>query len=357
MSRERAAAMIERQGKDCADLGSPLYGALLGRVAEDVRAGGPCADAVAGYEDAPRDDVVALRLLGGVHALVLSGRAPGLAAYYPSAGGSFDPNRPGACWPAFREAVAAELDWVRDWMTRPPQTNEVGRANLLIAGLLAIARTVRLPVRLFELGASAGLNLRADRFRCIDGDFSWGPADSSVVLEETWGGAPPGWLVESAREHPDIEIVERRGCDLTPLDPASPGGALALRAYLWPDQSDRAARLEGALRLASRVPATVEAIGAADFLAGVRPVPGTLTVVWHSIMRQYVPAAEWARVEHELDRLAAEGTQDAGFAHLSFEPCPAGGPRFQLAVRLGASQERVLAGAHPHGLPARPVTA
>nr|BFE87318.1 hypothetical protein GCM10020093_099190 [Planobispora longispora] len=241
-------------------------------------------------------------------------------------------------------------------MTRPPQTNEVGRANLLIAGLLAVARTVRLPVRLFELGSSAGLNLRADRFRCTDGDFSWGPADSPVVLAEAWGGAPPGWLVESARAHPDIEIVERRGCDLTPLDPVSSDGALALRAYVWPDQGDRAARLEGALRLAAEAPATVEAIGAADFLSGVRLAPGTLTVVWHSIMQQYVPAAEWARVERELDRLAAESTEEAGFAHVSFEPRPVGGPRFQLAVRLGAAEERVLAGARPHGLPAHDLT-
>jgi hypothetical protein len=77
-------------------------------------------------------------------------------------------------------------------------------------------------------------------------------------------------------------------------------------------------------------------------------------VIWHSIMRQYVPAAEWARVEHELDRLAASSTPEAGFAHVSFEPRRVGERhRFQLAVRLGATAETVPAEARPHGLPAR----
>ncbi|GAA3445718.1 DUF2332 domain-containing protein [Planomonospora venezuelensis] len=358
MSRDRAAVMIERQARSCADLGSPLYAALLGRVAQDVRAGGACAEAVAGYEDAPGPDAVALRLLGGVHALVLAGRAPELAAHYPSAGGTFDPDRPDACWPAFRQAVSSGMEWVRDWMTRPPQTNEVGRANLLITGLLAAARSAPLPVRLFELGSSAGLNLRADRFRYVADGFSWGPADSPVVLDGAWRGAPPPWLPGAAREHPALTVVERRGCDLTPIDPLSPEGALALRAYLWPDQEARAARLDAALRLAARVPAEVGTAGAADFLTGVRLVPGTLTVVWHSIMRQYVPAGEWARVEDELERLASAATPDAGFAHISFEPRRAGGGhRFRLAVRLGGAAEEVLADAAPHGLPACDVTA
>ncbi|MET8333329.1 DUF2332 domain-containing protein [Streptosporangium canum] len=357
MSQERAAVMVEHQARGCAELGSPLYAFLLERVARDVREGGPCAQALAGYGDAPGPDAVALRMLGGVHALALTGRAPNLAACYPSTGGVFDPDRPEPCWQAFRAAVATGMEWVRDWMTRPPQTNETGRANLLIAGLLRASRTWPLPLRLLELGSSAGLNLRADRFRYVSEGFAWGPADSPVRLEDAWRGAPPAWLAGEAAGQPDLEIIERRGCDVTPIDPLSSGGALALRAYVWPDQTARAARLEGALRVAARVPAEVEAIGAADFLADVRPEPGTLTVVWHSIMRQYVPAAEWARVERELDRLAEAATAEAGFAHVSFEPRRVGERhRFRLAVRLGGAAEEVLAAAPPHGLPAREIT-
>lgn len=353
MSRERAAVLIERQAAACAELDSPLYAALLERVAQDIRAGGPCADAIAGYENAPGRAAVPLRLLGGVHALALTGRAPDLAAHYPTTGGTFDPRQPDACWPAFRAAVATEKAWVRDWMTRPPQTNEVGRANLLITGLLQAVRAHSLPVRLFELGSSAGLNLRADHFRYTAEHFAWGMEHSPVTLEHAWRGAPPPWLVQAAAEHPALTVVERRGCDLTPIDPLTPDGALALRAYIWPDQTHRAARLDGALRLAAQVPATVERIRAADFLAGLHTEPGTLTVVWHSVMRQYVPSAEWARVEGELNRLAASGTPESPFAHISFEPRRVGAEhRFLLAMRLGGAQEEVLAEAHPHGLPA-----
>lgn len=162
----------------------------------------------------------------------------------------------------------------------------------------------------------------------------------------------------AAAAHPGLTVVQRRGCDLTPIDPLSPRGALALRAYVWPDQAERAARLEGALRLAAEVPAELVAVGAADFLAGVGLEPGTLTVVWHSVMRQYVPAAEWARVRRELDRLAAASTPRAAFAHVCFEPRRVGQRhRFLLTGRFGSAPEVVLAGADPHGLPAYQVAA
>ena len=360
-SRGHLAAQIREQADACGRLGSPLYAALLHRVAEDVTAGGPCAEALAGYEGAAGPDAIALRLLGGVHALVLTGRAPALAAYYPSAGGSFapadreEPAGPAAAWPAFRSAVAANLPWVRDWLTRPPQTNEVGRANLLITGLLRVLPAGPLPVRLFELGSSAGLNLLADRFRCTAGAFAHGPADSPVQLRGAWQDAPPGWLPAAAAAHPALDFTERHGCDLTPIDPASSDGALALRAYVWPDQSARTARLDGALELAAKHPVDVRAVGAAEFLRGVTVQPGALTVVWHSIMRQYVPKDEWHAVEGELARLAGAGSTEAPFAYIAFEPRRSGSEhRFVLTVRAGDGPEEVLAEAVPHGLPARP---
>ncbi|MGD9483218.1 DUF2332 domain-containing protein [Streptomyces sp. TRM70308] len=353
MSFQHAADMIAHQGEACAELGSPLYAELFARAAEDVRAGGPCAEAIAGHEDAAGPQALALRLAGGVHALALSGRAPALARFYPSAGGAFSPAVAEAAWAAFRDTVAAELPRVRDWLTRPPQTNEVGRANLLLAGLLWAADRVPLPVRLFEIGASAGLNLRADHFRCVGEGYAWGAPDAEVVLDGAWRGAPPDWLPRAAARHPELAVVARRGCDPDPVDPCAPGGALALRAYVWPDQADRHTRLAGALRLARAVPAEVTATGAAAFLRGVELRAGTLTVVWHSVMRQYVPGAEWDAVRRELDRLAAGSGPDRGFAHLAFEPERVGGRRpFRLTARVGREPAVPLADAAPHGLPA-----
>jgi hypothetical protein len=353
VSREQAAAVMDRQARACAALAAPLYADLLTRAAADVRAGGPCAEVIADHLDAAPDALVPLRLLGGVHALVLTGRAPELTRWYPSAGGSYRPDDAADCWAAFRSVVAAEPGTLRGWLRHPPQTNEVGRANLLLAGLLYAMDTLGdRPVRLVELGASAGLNLRADRFRVEATDFAWGPVDSPVRLPDAWRDGVPDWLRAAAARHPELTVVERLGCDPNPLDPGSDDGALALRAYVWPDHTARAERLVGALTLAGQVPARVEPVGAAKLLAGLEPRPGTLTVVWHSVMRQYVPAAEWARVEAELDRLAAASGSDAPVAYLLFEPDLADKAHFRLHARIGNGPQRLLAEAHPHGLPA-----
>ncbi|GAA4850700.1 DUF2332 domain-containing protein [Kitasatospora terrestris] len=350
MSLDHTVKMFRLQAEACERLGSPLSAALLHRAAGDIASGGPCAAAVTGHEDAPGPAAVALRLLGAVHALVLTGRAPALAAHYPSAGGAFDPADPEPARQAFLATVAAELPFVRAWMTRPPQTNEVGRANLLATGVRWVLGGRDLPVRLFELGASAGLNLLADRFRYESPGFAYGPADSPVVLRGAWRDRPPAWLRGTP---PPLRFTERRGCDPTPIDPCSPEGALALRAYVWADQLERFARLDGALRLAAATPPRVDPVGAAAFLRTVEPAEGALTVVWHSVMRQYVPAPEWSEVEAELDRLAAASTPTAPFARVALEPGRREqGHRFLLTVRSGGEPEQVLAEAVPHGLPA-----
>ena len=347
------AAQFDLQARACDKLGSPLYGVLLRAVGRDVGDGGPCADVLRGYENVPFADALPLRLMAGVHALVLSGAAADLAPFYPSSGA--DPALdPAAAWIPFRQTVIDRHDWIRDWLTRPPQTNEVGRAVPLLAGLLAAVAATPLPVRLLELGTSGGLNLRADHFRWDSEEIGWGPVDSPVRIADAWRGPVPQWLTSAVRHHPGIDVVERRGCDPTPLNPFSARDSLALRAYVWPDQRARATRLDGALQVAQHVPAEIVVQGAREFLAGTEVVPGTLTVVWHSVMRQYVAADEWRAVTAELDRLAATSRPDAAFACVAFEPQGNSDDRngFRLTVRIGRNEPVILARAMPHGVPA-----
>jgi hypothetical protein len=343
---ERLARLVREQAAACQELGSPLYARLLERLAEDVLAGGPGAAVFVGHERDPGPAAIALRLMGGVHRLVLLSRAPGLARFYPSVGGEGDPER---AWPAFRAVLEEHRDELRAGLDQPPQTNEVGRAAALVGGLLHVAAARPGPVRLFEVGASAGLNLRPDHVRVALADGAGvGPASSPLVLDDPWRGPLPPLS-------PALEVVERAGCDMSPLDPMTEEGRLRLASYVWPDQLARLERLRGAMELAAQVPATVHRMAAMDFVRRLQLVPGTTTVLWHSVVWQYLSPDERTAVEQRLADLGA-GAGDAGrLAHLRLEPQRRSpGAEREFLVRLQTwpgGQDRILGVAHPHGIP------
>jgi hypothetical protein len=339
----RTAQLLRWQADACRELGSPLYGDLLLHAADDLLANGPTAEVLRGHLDDRLSSVLALRLLGGAHALALSGRAPGLAAFYPSAGGKADaePGSPQA-WAALRQTFAEQGQTIRTWLNHPPQTNEVGRAAALLGGLRHIAAEKTLPIRLVEVGASAGLNLRADHFYVPGDAGSFGDPNSPVLLSGGWQGeAPP-------ESH--IEVAERIGGDLSPVDPTTPEGRLRLTAYVWPDQADRLSRLRGAFTLAAEIPAELRAESASATLARTELVPGTWTVVWHSIFRQYLSDIQRAELTSGVAAIGAAATPAARFAYLYLEQSRAGGCPVTLVTWPGGHR-RILGSAPAHGLP------
>jgi hypothetical protein len=307
---EHIAWQLRWQARACAHMGSPLYGSLLARAAGDVEAGGPCWTVLAPHLAPARGDAVALRFMAAVHRLVLTGQAPELARYYPSAGGDA---AAGAAWEAFRDTVESHAGGLVEGTARPCQTNEVGRAAGLVCAFLEVA-SLGLPLRLLEVGAAAGLVLRWDRFRYGGGGRTWGSADSPVDLRGFWETPPDRTDVE-------VAVASRRGCDPRPIDPTTEEGRLAVTASVWADQTDRLARLEGALTLARELPADVEAARAGDWLADVaHPQAGVATVIYHSVVTEYLPAAERARAEAEIVRAGSEATADAPVAWVRLEP-------------------------------------
>jgi len=340
------ATRFRQQAQACAELGSPMYADLLGRCAHDIDEGGVVAIVLSGHEDDPGPSGLALRLAGSVHRLVLEGRAGELASYFPSVGGRWDPDRG---WPAFQTLLGDSPEVVREWLDRPPQTNEVGRAGALLGGLLRVPEPARLPVRLLEIGSSGGLNLRADRFCCTD-EYGrrWGDPDSPVVLEGAWRGADPvPW--------PDLAIVERLGSDVMPVDPTTPEGRLVLTSYVWPDQDARLARLRAALDIAAACPAEVRRTDARSFVDAIEVVPGTLTVLWHSVMWQYLSADDRAAIDVRIEAVAATAQDDRPFAHLLLEPLrrtPEAEHQFLVVLQVWPTGERrVLGTSVGHGIP------
>jgi hypothetical protein len=324
----------------CNGMGSPFYAALLERMGADVAAGGPIGRFLAAQLESTYEDAVPLRFLGGVHRLVLAGRAPELAARFPSVGGDGDAV---AAWPALLSALETHEGSIRDALTRPPQTNEVGRSASLVGGFLVVARDTGLPLRVLEVGSSAGLNLRFDRYWYESDGVGYGDAASPVRFAGLWeDGRPPF--------DAPVEIAERRGCDRDPIDAGTEEGRLTLLSYVWPGQTERFAMLRAALDVARRTPVTIDRAEIPAWLAQRldEPAPGRTTVVFHSIVWQYLTDEERATAEASLAAAGERATPDAPLAWLRLEPSADLTHAELLLTTWPGGDERLIARGHYH---------
>jgi len=338
----RAAARLEEllrfQANACGYLGSSLYRDLLERAADGIGKGGPVWEVLRGHENDPDGWALILRMMGAVHRLVLAGEAPGLAALYA------DPDRdPGATWRAFVAALDVHNEELKQLIELPVQTNEVGRCAALMPGFLTVAAATGMPLRLLEIGSSAGLNLIWDRYRYEARGFSWGPADSPLTIEFESLGAP---LPSTS-----ATVAERRGCDPAPVDPTSEEGRRTLLAYVWPDQRRRVERVLAAIEVARLAPAPVDPAAAVTWLGErlAEARPGLATVVFHSIVIQYLSEDERGALTALLNVAGERAEARAPLAWLRMEPA---GERAELRLTTWpGGEERQLGTAGYHGDP------
>lgn len=296
----------------CAGLGSPLWAEMNQRLAADVERDGPTWAVLGAHAEEPTDAAYPLRVLGGAHRLALAGSAAALAAHLPSTGGDGDAD---GTWAALLAVLEEPPAMLLDALSRPPQTNEVGRAASMIGGFLQLAAETHRPMRVLEIGASAGLNLRLDHFRYEEAGASFGPPNASVRFTGLWAGARPPFDAP-------LEVVARGGCDLDPVDPTTDDGRLTLLSYVWPDQEERFARTAGAIDIARAVPAALDREDASRWLERqlAAPSPGASTVVFHSIMWQYLDDVTRSGIVRTLERAGAAATDDAPLGWLRLEP-------------------------------------
>lgn len=330
-----------QQAAWCRRLGSPFTALLCDVLAKHLDRSTATGRRILDWEGraGALSDVVPLRLAGALHALVRDGNLPELAALYPP--GTLP--EPELLRAALAGALAQADLAILPWLDGPPQTNETGRSALFMAGLLVLAQRQRLPFALYEIGASAGLNLALDRYAYDLGGLAAGAMGSPLLLAPEWRGPPP------LQAH--VRIDSRQGADLQPLDVGSAADRARLMAYVWPDQADRLRRMETALALVAADPPTVERADAADWVErriAVAPEPGRCRVLCHSIAMQYFPEATKVRVARHAERAGALATPRAPFAWLQFEMDEDARPTLSLRSWPGGGTERLATG-NAHG--------
>lgn len=334
--------VLRAQAGACREMGSPLTGELFDRSADDWLAGGPTAALLAPWRDLGARELfreaVVLRLAAALHDLALSAEDPPLAEAY--AGGDI-----AAIWPLARAAMIERGERLARFMGHEPQTNEVRRSAVLLGGFLEAANATGLPLRMFEIGASAGLNQLWDSYRYELGEVAaCGPADAPLVLETEWRGPAPA---VDAR----VEVISRAACDRRPTDLADPEQRRRLLAYIWADQTDRFARIETAIGMALARRIHVDEADAVEWTrARVSPERGATTVLYHSVSWQYMPAQSQAALAAEIERIGTEARPDAPFAWVRMEPSLKDLATMEILLTLWPGGEtRTLGLAHPHG--------
>ena len=331
---------LVRQAQSCASLGSPLYARLLDDIVADFDARGTSYRLLHGRTERPVHDALPLRLLGAVHCLALSGRAPRVAARYPSCGGD------GQDLPItdFVDAIENDADFVRTALGEQVQTNEVGRSIVPLSIAQWLGNRGFTEFDHLEVGASAGLNLNFDSYSAITNSGRMGAAMSNIEFAADWFAMPPPIVAQSAR------VVNRAGSDPHPIDVRDPDHALRLLSFVWPDQIDRIERLRLAIEVASRTPMSVVRASADDFLVERLGEPlARTTVVFHSIVWQYLSPEVRTRVRDTIVAAGENASPNSPVVWARMEPA---GPVADVRVDVmshGTHEEHVLAEVGYHG--------
>ena len=244
---------------------------------------------------------------------------------------------------AFRAFVLNHIvQVVATVMARQTQANEVGRCALLLPLLAQLPG----PLALVEVGASAGLCLLLDRYAYDYGGTIVGDPTAAVRL-----ACQPRGPVPIPTTFPTV--VWRRGIDLAPVDLHDPDAVRWLECGIFPDQPERLARLQAAVRVARTDPPEVVR---GDLLELVGPVvadaPADATVVvFHTAALVYVSEPGRQRFAELMATLpavwiSAEGPGVVPALAAGLKP---GQSPERAEFLLGQGPQRLVGLADPHG--------
>ena len=325
---EMLRALLQ-QAESCRSLGSPMYCDLFTDLAADYADGGRTYALLAGRSLRPVHDAVPLRLAGAIHRVVLQGKDDRLARHYPSVGG-----KPAEDFTAdFIGYMRDHLEDIESGLATQVQTNEVGRSvvHLVLSHWLTSLGVEHF--NLLEIGASAGLNLNFDKFYGCFGQLRMGDPTSSLRFMGDWFSNSP--------DVPRIgaAVIEKRGCDISPIDVARPDDEARLLSFVWPDQRLRLELLRSAISIAKTHRPAVDTATADEWIASQLARPSDhATLIFHSIVWQYLGTETQNRLKSAIHRAGESATPTAPIVWARMEPA---GPVADIQVDVfdGSSSE------------------
>ena len=198
---------------------------------------------------------------------------------------------------AFRSFVLTQWEGLSATMlARQTQTNEAARCTAMLPVLAALPQ----PLALLEVGASAGLCLRPDRYSYRYGDRPVLGTSKLVLDCRTSGDVPvPNSLPN---------VVWRQGLDLNPLDVNDDEDVRWLSSLVWPEQTGRFTTLQRAVEIARLEPASiVRGDLTRDLVEVATSAPRAATlVVYHSAVLAYLDGDGRAGFRTQLAQLAEQ---------------------------------------------------
>jgi hypothetical protein len=216
----------------------PLYASLSNQIA--------CDEELLAVARHARRPPVPNVFFAAVHFLLLEPVRHDLSSFYASLSAS--PRPPADAHPAFREFVLSNASRLIALLeTRITQTNEVGRCSFLLPSFAFVQRLAAgRPLALVDVGCSAGLHLRWDRYRYDYGVVQLGDPGAAVTIKCALEGSvmPPIPLAFPT-------CTFRSGIDLSPIDLRDPIERRWFDALIWPEHASRrqlaAAAIDGLL--------------------------------------------------------------------------------------------------------------
>lgn len=340
MEIEEVAKAIEWQANHATNNGAPCTGRVVRAQLHLLDGTTQVGSRIAAWPGKPLEDALPLRLAGGHHHLVLTGKDMRLAPVYR--GEVTDQAEVDAL---LREVTGKHDVELLPWLEGPPQTNEAGRSASIMAALLWLSGKVGPRFEMNELGASAGVNTMMERFFFDLGGTTTGPGDSPMRIVPEWRGPPP--------PQAGVEIVSIKGCDRAPVNLADPEQALRLKSYVWAEVTERIGRIDAAIALAGQKAPDVVAMDAADFVSerlAASQDDDTTRVMFHSIVWQYLPPETRMRIEGLMAEAGAKADASRRLAWVMLETNRETF-RHELSVRYwpGPEEPQIIGNAHAHG--------